>query len=68
MDAAQVSRNCPFRSVVPTTEARIGHAVTGVSARDCEGRACQLWMQVGDQEDCAFIFLTKAIIARPPQA
>ncbi len=46
---------CPFRSVVSTTAAKIGHAVTGISDRDCDGSDCMMWGDIGDQVGCTIL-------------
>ena len=54
---------CPFRSIIPTTQAKLGHAVTGMSERDCDGPHCALWIQIGDEEGCAFAVAARSIAA-----
>lgn len=46
---------CPFRSVVSTTTAKIGHAVTGISDRECDGSDCMMWVDTGDQVGCILL-------------
>jgi len=46
---------CPFRSIVPTTSAKIGHAITGMSDRECDGVDCMMWGTVGDQTGCVLL-------------
>jgi hypothetical protein len=55
---------CPFRSVVPTTTAKIGHAITGISDRECDGRDCMMWTTVGDQEGCALLLAARSFITQ----
>jgi uncharacterized membrane protein len=55
---------CPFRSVIPTTQAKLGHAKTGMSERDCDGHNCMLWIEQGETKGCAFALAARAIIER----
>ncbi len=57
-------RFCPFRSVIPTTQAKLGHAVTGMSERDCDGDFCMLWVEQGGKAGCAFAVLAQAAVER----
>lgn len=54
---------CPFRSIIPTTQAKLGHAVTGMSERDCDGTNCMLWLEVGDDAGCCLAVAAKALAA-----
>jgi len=55
---------CPFRSVIPTTQAKLGHAVTGMSERDCDGHNCMLWYEQGDQRGCVITLALAAYLQR----
>lgn len=55
---------CPFRSVIPTTQAKLGHAKTGMSERDCDGPNCMLWIEQGEHRGCAFTLAVKAYLNR----
>ena len=52
---------CPFRSVVPTTTAKIGHAVTGISDRDCDGSDCMMWTDTGEEVGCILLIAMRAL-------
>jgi len=53
---------CPFRSVIATGQAKLGHAVTGMTERDCDGTHCQLWLNTGTEADCVFLLIGKKMI------
>lgn len=52
---------CPFRSVVSTSAAKIGHAVTGMSDRDCDGSDCMLWTDTGAEVGCSILIALRAV-------
>ena len=58
---------CPFRSIVPTTTARIGHAITGMSDRECDGSDCTMWTDTGDEVGCVFLIAARSIIMQQRQ-
>jgi len=53
---------CPFRSVIPTEQAKLGHAKTGMSERDCDGPNCMLWVETEDDRGCCFALAAKAVV------
>lgn len=55
---------CPFRSVVPTTTAKIGHAITGISDRECDGHDCMMWTDTGDEVGCALLLAARSFCVK----
>ena len=53
---------CPFRSVIPTAQAKLGHAKTGMSERDCDGPNCMLWLDTGEEAGCCFLLASRAFL------
>jgi len=67
MDQTAKKKFCPFRSIIPTSQAKLGHAMTGMSERDCDGVHCQLWVNTGSDADCVLVLIGKALMQQGGQ-
>ncbi len=63
MDQKELFGYCPFRSVIATTQTKLGHAKTGMSDRECDQNDCMLWIDDGDNSGCCFVVAAKAVAA-----
>ena len=67
MEQKEIFGYCPFRSVIATTQTKLGHAKTGMSERDCDGPDCMLWIDAGDDSGCCFAVAARAMAAAAKQ-